>query len=696
MAPSRARPKAAEAAKAAAPKRPGGIAKPRASRKPRTPLTSSPALATDAADLPEVDGAPPAWADDRASLGSALPWFNRMQGGMGYKDDICWGFFIDGDCGARSYVDDEVVITRIGGSSGRDTDGNLVLLKDQDESDVAVRCIRHSMEAKIAVGMVIGSKNTALKRKLPHRFNVMAYFRVVQIWCEKVNGKTAFKVRLEKLDLSGKSWWAEKGSPTPVPHAHRLTQLEALECPSCLTSSVRMYKEGWMCLTSTCPDFWTLAGTEPPVDLTFDQKYLECRAPQDFDIAPHYSLVPDVLSMITNDDPHVALSRIAWKRGIVCPLCQKCIARRFWNGYKCSDDTAGDVKGKCPFEKWLKIHPVPLWAATDSFESSPIKRGLYFDPKTTIVMPEIDDHSFAPYRVVKYDLGEPGFIMHFVSNRAINSRPNGPDDLFQQLQLEELGLRRHPMGQAVVPGTLTAQFAVNYGLPYKFVVAVDSRGFNEACDPILRTLGRLTWATKNAVASQGGTALDPNEVLLLGYVEGQKIGYHDDGESSLGPTISSLSLGSPATMAVRMKSRFYHGHNKPLRGEKVHYADDPVLKFCANYDERLRLRTELLNGTLSEENYTKAWWDSYKESKKSVTPPDLIRIQLNHGDMVTMHGEDLQKYFEHGVEVEEPSKLRFALTARYVKKEEVAEEDWSKGNFTLTSDQVYDGDCISN
>lgn len=61
-------------------------------------------------------------------------------------------------------------------------------------------------------------------------------------------------------------------------------------------------------------------------------------------------------------------------------------------------------------------------------------------------------------------------------------------------------------------------------MPYKYVVSVDSKGFNDASDEILRALGRLTWATNQAVVSMGDNFLPPNELLLLGYFEDMKIG----------------------------------------------------------------------------------------------------------------------------------------------------------------------------
>jgi len=61
-------------------------------------------------------------------------------------------------------------------------------------------------------------------------------------------------------------------------------------------------------------------------------------------------------------------------------------------------------------------------------------------------------------------------------------------------------------------------------MPYKYVVAVDSKGFDEAPPVIMNALSRLTWATRQVVASAEGAALLPNELLLLGYFEEMAIG----------------------------------------------------------------------------------------------------------------------------------------------------------------------------
>ncbi|THC94759.1 hypothetical protein EYZ11_005751 [Aspergillus tanneri] len=390
------------------------------------------------------------------------------------------------------------------------------------------------MNLKVPVGLIIGDRNTILGRKLPHRYNVMAYFRITDIWYEKVGDKAGAKLRFEKLDLSSQSWWAAAGSSEPLPFHERNpeTKPEIARCSA----------------------------------------FINYRTPPDPEMQPHYSLVPDLLSTLEKGNQDISFSRIAWK-GI----------------------------------KMTKMHPITLRSVIDEFELSPIKRNMFFDPK--FMIPEVDDQS------------------------TINSVSNGPNDLFEQLQVRDLGLRRYPLQQSVVAGTLTAHFAVNYGMPYKYVVSVASKAFDEA----------------------------PR------YFEDMKIG-----------------VCSRSTMFIRMKNKYYHGFSKSKKLLDI----DPVLQGCASQHQRHALKNDFESGKLSRAAYDKLRREMFKKSRSGEAPP-AIKMELNHGDLVVMHGESLQKYYEHSVVPEK--KLRFALTARYIKPEHVDANELQKGAFKLSSDQIYDG-----
>ncbi|KAL3456773.1 hypothetical protein BJX64DRAFT_270105 [Aspergillus heterothallicus] len=697
----------------------GGVRKTRAAAKASPALTSALSAAVDddsaadgdedlmdvdvedtkpptPAEDPEVDGEPPAWARERTPLGDAIPWFRKFQGGMHTSNRVLYGMLLSGDGGVRSYIDDEIVITRMGGSSEKDATGKLVQVADQKPDSAAAVAAANSMNNNIAVGVVIGAKNTVLKRKLPHPFNVMDYFSVTYIWYERVNGRIAVRLRLDKLDLEKKSWWAVKGSPPPPSNDQRVwVHPDQHTCTSCGVKAPRIYTVGWICVNHSCTRFWTLPdGKEPPENMDYDAKFLayRYRFAKNTEPKPHFSLVPNFLAELKDDDPHSVFSRKCWKNGVVCPKCRQCISRRYWDGWRC-DKT-------CGFERRLPMHTISLLAVIDDYELAPIRRAIVPEQGPGLLQPVFDDQGFLPYRRLTYTLPGAGTVTQFVSNRLINSNPNGPDDIFVQLQKTDLGLQRYPMSQAVVHGTLNAQFAVNYGMPYGFVVDVDSKPFSDACDPIMRVLGRLTWATDEAAKAEGSTALAPNELLALGYFEDMGINYHDDGEDTLGPTIASLSLGAKATKHLRMKFKYYHGFSKSGT-KKTLTKNDPVLVGCLNREWRLDLKNKKANGELNDEQYEEAWWNKWKESPQTDKPvkagareaPPCIRTELHHGDIVVMHGAGVQKYYEHEVSLETGggAKLRFAITARHVLPDKIEKNQWWKGKFKLTKGQIYDG-----
>ncbi|QKX61042.1 uncharacterized protein TRUGW13939_08188 [Talaromyces rugulosus] len=600
-----------------------------------------------------VRGKPPVWADNRSTLCDTLSWFRSTQGGCYQSNKVCLGVLLDKDSGSRAHIDDEIIITRVGGGQSMDAKGNFSQAKDLDESTRSIDALLASMRIGIAVGLIIGNKNTVIRRQLPYRYNVLAFFRVVDIWFEQVNGKVGAQVRFQKLNLEEPSWWAIEGSSNPPPVSEReFTRPQSKECNKCSTVSNRVYEEGWMCLDRKCSAFWRLETGEPPEELHYHADFLSSREPVDDQIQPEFNLVPELLESLL-ECPDTSTQRIAW-RGIVCPDCQKCVSRRYWSGWVCSDPS--DVKNRRSTKRAIRID-----------------EGQLVRPQVTFTR---------EYQKFIYEIDGVGTVVHYSANRPVLGQPNGPNDLFQGLQSANLGLRRFPLQQSVVEGTLTAHFAVNFGMPYKFVVSVDSKGFSEAPREIKYALGRLTWATQQVVGSK---AQAPNELLTLGYFEKMAIGYHDDGESSLGPTIATLSLGAKSTMKIRLKDEYFRGCR--TRG-KVPISDDAVLPGCYKFEERKALREQHQRDELTDEEYNEGRMTLAKEVTQRESNV-LINMDLHHGDLVVMHGTRLQKYYEHTVISED--KLRFALTARYIKPDQVPEEEHHKGDFELEPDQVYDG-----
>ncbi|KAN0085567.1 hypothetical protein V8E54_002034 [Elaphomyces granulatus] len=656
---------------------------------------------TEEAPLPKpeellpVCGEPPAWAKTRTELGNAIPWFRIVQGGMHLLDGVLLGVLIDSDGGPRAFIDDEIVLTILwvivlpseleiangqsGGAKEKDEKGKWDL-KDHNESSIkGMPAARVSMETKTAVGIVLGDRNTVLRRKLPHRFNILAYFRVSYIWFEKVGEKTVGRVRYDKVDLAEKSWWAAKGSGEPVPLDRRGNERpESQQCSTCHKFSFRVYNQGWMCLQPSCRRFWKIGESEPPRDLVYHPAFLQFREGPDESLLPYSSLVPDLLSTFPNDTSDYQFSPIAL-RGIVCPSCRKCISRTWWDGWRCKDPS--DSTASCSFEKRLDMSPVSLRSVVPDLEIGAIKRRVWPNPTP--------EHQIRPdvqfsraYVKLTYHIERVGFVTHFMANRDTLSRPNGPNDLFAQLQAADLGLRRNRLKN--MGGTLTKHFATNYGVPYHFVVDMPSnynKHFSEAPPAVMHALGRLTWAAR-AVAGEDTL---PNELLLVGYFEKMAMGYHDDGEPGLGPTVATLSLGGRASMNVRMKTPYYRGYHNSIDNL---VKDDPVLKGCYKDEERIALKGEFDNGSITKEIYDQRRTEICKTPTKLPPAKPCIEMRLQHGDFVVMHGANVQEYYEHSID--SGDKLRYALTARYIKPKN--EEELRAGHIPFPSDIEYNGE----
>ena len=116
--------------------------------------------------------------------------------------------------------------------------------------------------------------------------------------------------------------------------------------------------------------------------------------------------------------------------------------------------------------------------------------------------------------------------------------------------------------------------------------------------------------------------------------------YHDDGETTLGPTVMSLSLGCPALMNWRMKFKYYSGFVN--RNRERYDPTIAILPGCFRAEKRAELNA--MASTLTSPELTK----KAKELLKGcpLTPPVVLKMKLRHGDIVGMHGVDLQKYYE--------------------------------------------------
>lgn len=119
--------------------------------------------------------------------------------------------------------------------------------------------------------------------------------------------------------------------------------------------------------------------------------------------------------------------------------------------------------------------------------------------------------------------------------------------------------------------------------------------------------------------------------------------YHDDGEEDLGPTIATLSLGGEAAMTVRLKKKHFNVKNML---KETYDPEAFVFPHSQLYEERNALNR--LYGTVNSaefENAKKGFLEKLKRIR-TVNAPVILKLRLRHGDMVVMHGADIQRYWE--------------------------------------------------
>ncbi|CAD6443867.1 cb27798f-838e-4cbf-b0df-89cd4318de08 [Sclerotinia trifoliorum] len=354
-------------------------------------------------------------------------------------------------------------------------------------------------------------------------------------------GLKVCKARMEKIDLKKRSWWSPVNSVAHLSQGYDGVKTLVQTCHDCNTSCKTIYTHGWTCRSPQCRSFYVFYHQVDVNDLQYCGDFMQERTP--YIGAPPPPLRPEPVTDtdLVGEDVFGVEERC--KQGIVCAKFHGCIRRLEWHQWTC--ETVG-----CDFTHTVTQIPVPLSKVLSA---------------TDFIADKI------PLDFVHESIG-------------VNQKPIGHYDVYE---LKIPGPARHP------------GLPIEIGAPYKFLVAHEANSFQNAPPPILKAMQRMTWAGKQAFAGKEDVEFTPlNEVLCLGYFENMHIGYHDDGEDTLGETVATLSLGASSTMCFRPKNKStIGGIHKTNKGSKT--------------------------------------------SKK-----DYAKLTLNHGDIIIMHGSGIHKYYE--------------------------------------------------
>nr|POF06930.1 hypothetical protein CFP56_31554 [Quercus suber] len=657
--------------------------------------------------------APKVWAESRQALTETVPYFKKPQGGCHSKDRHVYCFLFDNVTHARAHMDEDVIVARAGGAMESDSSGQMRQGKDQSVKDTQVQAVLNDIAYRNPLIIIAGDRNLDCPTRLPHKYCVLGWYKPTEVWAERTSGKsskmwTTVMYRFERLGSGtsdGSRPWFAPQDAAPIDHSV-VRPLHRQICGACGKQYPQLYLLGWMCLNEFCKQFWLVNGDKlaPGGSLLFNPAWLLERTAWSNETEPASvkQAVHDV-GRILGDN----LTKIN-TRGICCPDCGRCNSRRLFTGWICENPQC-DWKY---FPEHRIIMPAALHTPWDNLGHGPtLSRAKHGDGV------RVESTTMFGYKVTTWTIdGVDGQIVHAAANKTITEQSGGPDDMLAALQSDDLGLERRRFrggegssstkspavkkrdsrateaaGLADLDeaddeddghkkcefeeGDMMMAFSMNYGMPYKFIASGTSMSFEQAPWPVRSCRSQLNWAVRTFLGRKDHGArgdMGFNEQLIFAYMEGQKLEYHDDGETGLGPTIGTLSLGGKSTMSLRLKSKYFVGCSK----QGVLTTERP-LPSCLGGDAMYQRRVaaweslQALRTSGDDENarehqrllktLPKTLGVYEKRNKKA---DDSIVIPLGHGDIVIMHGYEIQKFLEHKVVAEDH--LRFALTCRTV------------------------------
>ncbi|KJX98150.1 hypothetical protein TI39_contig429g00026 [Zymoseptoria brevis] len=380
---------------------------------------------------PLPQGTPEVWADSRQALCETVPYFKMPQSGCHQNDHHVYSFLYDGGSRCREYMDTDVIIGGAGGGMVTDkSTGRLVAKSDHSVNESQVQAVLNDIKHENPLIIICGNKSDGAICQMPHRYNVLGWFKPIAVWAEKTMGKgntvfTTIKYRFERLDSTQKVWHApEQALLTEEERLASAVDLIKGTCTHCNREYPMIYLTGWMCLTAGCALFWQLpTGEQAPYgNLPYNPAFLLHRSPWQVEQAP-YSVKPPAL-----DVGHVIGDNLTAinTRGVCCPECGRCSHRRLFKGWQCDNPACTYTN----FPNHIPVTPLMLHQPWENVGDGPaLARNKYSggaDVSVTYL------HGFKVYR---YTIpGIKGAFIHAVSNKKINSLPGGPDEMFAAMQ----------------------------------------------------------------------------------------------------------------------------------------------------------------------------------------------------------------------------------------------------------------------
>ena len=533
-------------------------------------------------------GKPKHFAQRRADFAGSTTWFHGLQTGFwstnagdprngrdadGKEMKYCTGLYIAGCPPVGRYVDSEVIITSINGVEN--TDRHIADRR---------REMGHNLQFRVPVGIAVSKDATKPDENnlttfpclIPDGIDcaVLGWFMPTYMWGKPVMNakgetKTVWMVRLEKVDLSERSWWANAAHasmPYPGLGERDFTTKAVQEiCQTCGLYSVRLFEPHFVCLNQQCPKWFRVYGKNAetkPNNIVYNDDFLSERFDR-FDDAlgprpleeTYPNLYPTFDQFIAKNYPdpkgfqasvtpqNLAARNEALLTGISCPQCGLANSRVQYHGWHCRNTDCRDAKGNVrPFV----FHAPPPMVTPELLEAERQQQ------KTTKTKADKPLETLLGYRGAVDLVSHVAHELDFGGGCRVTIFRPKPDSLavamadalFRQVQVDAasgaLGLARRSVSVNGVL-SLTNHFVENYGERYHLPFALSDIPLDRAPRVVQDTLATANGYMWEYFGGEGGDEWEFNEIYIAAYLS-KKMGmsFHDDGEKNLGPVIGKF------------------------------------------------------------------------------------------------------------------------------------------------------------
>ncbi|KAK7710718.1 hypothetical protein SLS64_005621 [Diaporthe eres] len=682
---------------------------------------------------------PKHFAQRRADFANSTPWFRGLQVGYwstnsgdprngkdanGHEQKYCTGLYIAGCPPVGRYLDSEVIITSINGPDN--TDRHIADRRREAE---------HNLVERVPVGVAVSRDAwkpdadgvRTFPCPIPEGLDcvALAWFLVTHMWPkpalnEKGITKDVWMVRLEKIDLSERSWWSNAAhGALPYPSLEeRDFKAKAAEeaCGTCGQISFRLFKSHFVCLNGDCEKWFRVNGElieNQPDNMVYNDDFLRERFDRLDDnlvIQPleetYPNLYPTFEQFVAKNYPDsqgpessvtaasLAARNEALLTGFSCPRCGLANSRVQYHGWYCRNTDCRDAEGNVnPF----RYHAPPHMVTPALLEAERQQAKTKVDKLLSALLGYQGETDLDSHVAHNLDFGG-GCRATIFRPKPGSAAVAKADKLFKQIQEDAasgaLGLARRSVS-ANGGMNLTNHFVENYGERYNLPFALSDIPLNEAPGVVRDALATANGYMREYFGDDNDEC-EFNEIYIAAYLS-KKMGmsFHDDGETGLGSIIGTWTIGGRATFKFCIKPQFDYGRSKKdgvwmkPQGGQV----DPVPAGCTEEAFRAELRATFERGEISAEEWTaqlQQHMDAHMagpQNKRTYAKRTLLSFTVEHGDVVIMWGPNTQRYMEHAVDCRSP--MRFAVTLRRVTKDMGTPEQWARLDARLESDKAF-------